>query len=122
MALGTRRTRCRRIRPIVAVLLEGNLMSIAVDGLHLSFGWSYFESAAYTHCSIFRRFASHLLPAVSSSSSFRQYDYPPWFYYDDSCYHNNLQSLPAAILVSAAKKMLLQSYWLIFSNSAPSFW
>jgi hypothetical protein len=108
-------------------------LSIAVDGVCLSFLWSHFESVTYTHCSIPYRFASSpLFPAISALVSSRQQEIPWWFHYDNLTYYNNLQSLPAAVLVSAAqtciscksachtKKDVLQLYWLILLHGAQS--
>jgi len=68
----------------------------------MTFAQSQFESAMYSHGSIFKHFLGASPLAVASCCASRVDDDPIWFSYQDDCYKVNLLALPRSVLIAAA--------------------
>jgi len=69
----------------------------------MTFARSQFESAMYSHCSIFKRFLGASPLTVASCCASRVDDDPIWFSYQDDYYKVNLLALPRSVLIAAAR-------------------
>jgi hypothetical protein len=74
-----------------------------VDGIAMTFARSQFESAMYSHCSIFKRFLGASPLTVASCWASRVDDDPIWFSYQDDYYKVNLLALPRSVLIATAR-------------------
>jgi hypothetical protein len=74
-----------------------------VDDIAMTFARSHFESAMYSHCSIFKRFLGASPLTVASCLDLRVDDDPIWFSYQDDYYKVNLLALLRPVLIAVAR-------------------
>jgi len=74
-----------------------------VDGIAMTFARSQFESAMYSHCSIFKRFLGASPLTVASCCASCVDDDPILFSYQDDYYKVNLLALLRSVLIAAAR-------------------
>jgi len=74
-----------------------------VDDISMTFARSHFESAMYSHCSIFKRFRGASPLTVASCRASRVDEDPVWFRYQYDNYKVNLLALSRPELIAAAR-------------------
>jgi hypothetical protein len=102
---------CCPLYKSIAVVHDGSVLCVRVDDYSIPFARSFFESASYSHCSVFRRHASSATAcstdaihhAAASCMASCLDDNPYWFTYSDDCIRSHLLKLLAPTLSTAAR-------------------